>query len=129
MNNNFLFSVILIICLSCNVSFFRSDCYRFYSGSYIYKEDVLRGVKIERNQHKQIETIGDTLIAYFIIEWQDKCSYNLIPEKVLYKSIENLLPKDTIHVSIIEISSDSSYRYRAITKKDTVVHTMIKVNE
>ena len=105
------------------------DCASFREGTFMYQELVYQGVTIHRTPNEQMEIIGDMLITSFSIKWISDCSYILIPQKVIYKSKENDLPKDTIKVDIIEILSDTSYRYKAITKGVANEGTMIKIDK
>lgn len=104
-----------------------NNCENFREGTFIYQD--YEGVKVHRTLNEQTEIIGDTLITSFSIKWVSDCSYILIPQKVIYKSKENALPQDTIKVDIIEVLSDKSYRYQAITKGVATKYTMVKINK
>ena len=104
------------------------NCNNFHEGIFIYQEGEYKGVKVHRSLSEQTEIIGDTITAYFFIKWVSDCSYMLIPNKVSYKSKENVLQKDTIKVNIIDVLSDTSYRYKAIQKDVATENIMVKVN-
>ncbi len=103
------------------------NCENFREGTFIYQD--YEGVKVCRTLNEQTEIIGDTLITSFSIKWVSDCSYLLIPQKVIYKSKENVLPHDTIQVDIIEVLSDKSYRYKAITNGVETKYTMVKITK
>lgn len=71
--------------------------------------------------------IGDSIVALFTITWFNDCSYILIPQKAIYKSKEYDLPKSLIQVNIINVMSDTSYRYKSTAKGVTSEYTLIKI--
>jgi hypothetical protein len=122
-------SIYIILLLSlAETSFFKQDkCAEFRTGSYIYEDNLYSNIIVKRTLFNQVEIIGDSIMALFSVEWKGSCKFILIPENVYTANGKNDLPNDTILVEIKEILSDSSYRYRAILKGDTVYQTMIKM--
>jgi len=102
-------------------------CNNFHRGNFVYAKSEYKGVVIHRFANEQVEQVGDTLKIFFSIKWLDDCNYILVPNKVFYKSVENVLPKDTILVHITEVLSDTSYRYTAIANTVETKYIIIKL--
>lgn len=91
------------------------NCSKFKTGTFIYLDSKMKGLKVERNDSMQIET--DTNFNSKIIckvEWLSECSYLVTPIKSInFPDSTKLAP---IEVEIIE-TTNNSYTFISIIDK------------
>jgi hypothetical protein len=102
-------------------------CGNFHEGVFVYKEAEFSGGFVIRTETKQTETSGDSLKVESTIIWDSDCSYKLVFIGAYSKFREVEVPQDTVYVTITEVLSDSSYRYKAVVNGSVTEYTMIKL--
>jgi hypothetical protein len=104
----------------------QERCLKFHDGIFVYKPIRQKNIKVYRQGNTQIEYNGDTKFICDIY-WPSDCQYVLIPKSKQVKDRVEPLPQDTTFVNIIEIVSDSVYRYSAISKGRVREYNMAKI--
>ena len=105
----------------------KTPCGNFHEGVFVYQEAEFRGTMVVRTETQQTETSGDTIVIESHIIWDSDCSYKLAVVAAYSKTRTLEIPQDTIYVTITEILSDTSYRYKAVVSGNVMEHTMIKL--
>jgi hypothetical protein len=112
--------------------FLASGCnpyMKFRNGNFEYVDGETKGTLISRKGNTQYEYMGDSIATKWYVEWQAKDKYILLNDYFLYNETSMPFPKDTIYVDIIEILSDSTYRYRSNMNGNIVSHILWKKSQ